>query len=354
MLRLPVLIYNNHFNLPSLPPRGTFDGKHVLVTGATSGLGFATAAHFVNLGAASVIITARTAAKGDAAKAQLEIQTGTKGKDIIKVMELDMDTLEATKTFIDKVKSEIKIIDYVVLNAGVYPVAFKKLGSSDDDNGWESSLQVNVLSTALLAILLLPWMKTAGRGQAHLTFVTSGLHTKVSVDEPFPQKDILEYFNKEEHYPKGRNDVGQPGMYAVSKLLEHYVVNEIVKLATGPDGRPQVIVNPVCPGLVKSDLARGHKTSFLMSLAVDAFLNIVPKTTEGGARSIVLAAVTAPSETGKNIRHYGTEEEYNQLVEKNITGPQGRKIQAEVWREVLDILGKKYPKVKDIALHGSN
>ncbi|RFU26032.1 hypothetical protein B7463_g10300, partial [Scytalidium lignicola] len=344
MLRLPLLIYNNKFNLPSLPPPGTFNGKTVLITGATGGLGFATAAHFVNLGASSVIITARTAAKGEAAKASLEAQTNTTGKDIIKVMELDMNALESTKSFADKVTSETQAIDYVILNAGVLAVEFKQL-----DDGWEQSLQVNVLSTALLAILLLPWMKTAGKGQAHLVFVTSGYHTKVSVDEPaFPQKEILGYFNRKENFPSAAP--GQPGMYGVSKLFEHYVVNEIVKLAMDSDGSPQVIVNPTCPGMVKSDLGRAHRTSFLMSLVVDIFNNVMTKSTKGGARSIVLAALTTPAETGKYIRHYGTEEEYKQLAEKNITGPQGQKIQAEVWREVLDILRNKYPKVKDIVL----
>lgn len=66
--------------------------------------------------------------------------------------------------------------------------------------------------------------------------------------------------------------------------------------------------------MVKTELGRGYKTNFLMSFAVNTFMNIVMKTTEGGARSVILAAVTTPEETGKYIRHYGTEEEYKQYV----------------------------------------
>jgi len=60
-------------------------------------------------------------------------------------------------------------IDYVLLNPGLLNREFK-LG----EEGFEESIQVNVLSTALLALLLLPWMEEKGKGKAHLGFVTSG------------------------------------------------------------------------------------------------------------------------------------------------------------------------------------
>ena len=87
MFKLPGLIYRNKFALPSLPPPGTFKDASILITGASGGLGLATAVHFVNLGASSVIITARSSAKGESAKAAIEAQTGTVGKGIVKTME---------------------------------------------------------------------------------------------------------------------------------------------------------------------------------------------------------------------------------------------------------------------------
>jgi len=224
MANLPGMIWRNHFGLPALPPPDTFKGQTVLITGASGGLGLATAVHFVNLGAASVIITTRSQAKSEAAKAQIEQQTGTEGKGIVKTMELQMDTLASTKAFADRVTAEVKTIDYVLLNAGVLNNKFKLAGE-----GYEETIQVNVLSSALLGLLLLPWMKVAGKNKAHLGVVTSGRHKSVDIENRFPEQNVLKYLSKEENFPGG-------DMYPFSKLLQQYVVNELAKLAVGPDG----------------------------------------------------------------------------------------------------------------------
>jgi NAD(P)-dependent dehydrogenase (short-subunit alcohol dehydrogenase family) len=171
MPSFPRLIYNNKFDLPSLPPPGTFKDQTILITGATGGLGLAAAVHFVNLGAKTVIITGRNEAKCQTAKTEIERQTSGKGKNMIKMMELDMGTFAGVKVFADKVKKEVKSIDYVLLNAGMLTTEFR-LGKE----GFEESIGVNTLSTALLALLLLPWMKVAGKGKAHLGVVGSGMH----------------------------------------------------------------------------------------------------------------------------------------------------------------------------------
>lgn len=125
----------------------------------------------MNLGASTVYITARTAAKGLAAKASIVAQTSPAAEDVVKVLELDMSTLAGVKAFAKRVISEVKSVGYVLLNAGVLNKDFKM-----GEEGVEETIQVNVLSTTLLALLLIDWMKVAGKGKAHLGFVTSGLH----------------------------------------------------------------------------------------------------------------------------------------------------------------------------------
>jgi NAD(P)-dependent dehydrogenase (short-subunit alcohol dehydrogenase family) len=149
-------------------------------------------------------------------------------------MPLDMNTLSSTEAFASQLKSEIKEIDIVLLNAGALNTTH-----SLSEEGYEQTIQVTVLSTALLALLLLPWMKVAGKGKAHLGFVTSGRHRTVSIDA-WPKYNVLQWLSTKENWPAS--------MYATAKLLEQYVANEIAKLVVGTDGKPEVIVNPMCPG----------------------------------------------------------------------------------------------------------
>ncbi|RDW62763.1 hypothetical protein BP5796_11065 [Coleophoma crateriformis] len=318
-------VWNNTFGLPSLPPRGTFNGQTILITGGSCGIGLAAAVQFIDLGAALVIITARNKSRGDAARQSIEAQTKTEGKGRVKVMELDMDTFAGTKSFADRVKTEVKSIDCVLLSAGLLNTEFMQ-----SSEGWVEEIQVNVLATALLALLLLPWLKIAGKGKAHLGLVTSGLHRDVDINGDFPKENVLAYFNKPENRPK---PPPRDPMYALSKLLEQYIANEISKLALGPDGKPEVIVNTICPAA---------------SVAVGAFVGLVCKSTAGGARTYILATLTTPSEHGKFINHYFSEEEYNTRIVKNITGEEGRKMQAVVWAEAIAILGESVPEIKKI------
>ncbi len=225
------LLYNK-FYPPTLPPSDTFNGQTILITGATGGLGLEAAIHFVNLGASTVIITARTLARGNAAKATIESRTGKKG--IVQVRELNMDTFANVKTFVEGLKAEVTNIDVVLLNAGVYKITYEK-----SPDGWEETLQVNTLSTTLLGLLLIPWMREApsatGKPQ-HLGFVSSGTHTMVDIGtKDFPKKDVLQYYSEEKHFVPGQ------GSYPLSKLFLMYAVNEIAKIAVKEDGRYVVL-----------------------------------------------------------------------------------------------------------------
>jgi hypothetical protein len=47
-----------------------------------------------------------------------------------------------------------------------------------------------------------------------------------------------------------------------------------------------------------------------MSFGVEMFMYLVAKSTEGGTRSLVLAAMTTPEENGKYITHYQSDADY--------------------------------------------
>ena len=117
----------------------------------------------------------------------------------------------------------------MLLNAGLHPFEYTTL-----PEGWEADLQVNLLSTTLLALLLLPWMQAIKKpGQVqHLTFTGSGSHMQPDIQATkFPKQDVLKFWNEKEHFENGQWN------YGISKLLLMYASREIAALAMDDSGR---------------------------------------------------------------------------------------------------------------------
>lgn len=114
------MLFSGRTPTEELPKDLSFKGKSVLITGATSGLGFETAIHYVKLGAFKVIITARSKAKGDMAKQEIEKRTGK--KDVVEVKILDMDSFDGVKSFAKDLEKTVSRIDIVLLVSSSFPL----------------------------------------------------------------------------------------------------------------------------------------------------------------------------------------------------------------------------------------
>lgn len=62
--------------------------------------------------------------------------------------------------------------------------------------------------------------------------------------------------------------------------------------------------------MVATDLGRAYMTNPVFTYLIQGVMGVIAKTGEAGARTPVLAALTAKEENGKYITHYQSDEDY--------------------------------------------
>ena len=89
-----------------------------LVTGATSGLGYAAAKLLATKGYRQVIVTGRNLARAREATVQLAAETNTQ---VFTPLELELDSPSSVKSALAKLVQRGRPIDFLLLNAGLVP-----------------------------------------------------------------------------------------------------------------------------------------------------------------------------------------------------------------------------------------
>jgi len=89
-----------------------------LVTGTTSGLGYAAAHALAGEGWREIIITGRSLARAQETAAKLEAETG---RQVFTPLELDLDTPSSVEAALDELVKRGRPIDLLLLNAGMVP-----------------------------------------------------------------------------------------------------------------------------------------------------------------------------------------------------------------------------------------
>jgi NAD(P)-dependent dehydrogenase (short-subunit alcohol dehydrogenase family) len=146
----------------------TMDGKVVLVTGATSGLGEAAATGFARL-RASVWLVARSRERGEHTRARIAEQTGS---DDVHVGICDLSDLRSVRRFAEQCEASPGRVDVLVNNAGVLT---EERSLSRD--GIELTLATNVVGPFLLTKLLLPLLLRSAPARV-INVSSGGMYTQ--------------------------------------------------------------------------------------------------------------------------------------------------------------------------------
>jgi NAD(P)-dependent dehydrogenase (short-subunit alcohol dehydrogenase family) len=270
---------------PPSDPLASLEGKTVLVTGATAGLGLEAALKYARLGA-NLVLGCRSLERGQQVKDLIEGKA--RRSNVVRIYHLDMNDYQSVISFAGHINGEIPKLDIALLNAGLIRRSY-----SVSPSGWEETLQVNTLSTALLGLLLLPKLRQSGTtaSPAHLTFVSSGAHRLVQPESLRTDGSILQLLNQPDRF--SAND-----QYRYSKALLEFTVKSIANLTRREDGSVEIIVNSVCPGFCRSNLPRDFD-KFYERLARRIFYAIFGRSPEQGSRTLVSGTLLGMDSHGK-------------------------------------------------------
>ncbi|KAI9830054.1 MAG: hypothetical protein M1819_005884 [Sarea resinae] len=312
--------YSQLFVTPEYPTK-SFSGQTVIVTGSNVGLGFEAARHFVRLDAKKVILAVRNLEAGE--KAKETIETSTQRPGVCEVWKLDLASYDSVKAFASRVTQQLPRLDIVVENAAIAATKYSVAEAH------ERSITVNVISSILLGLLLLPKLKATAKefpssSPPHLSIVVSEVHAWTK----FPEWKAANTFAELDD----EKTANMAERYQTTKLLEVLAVREIASRVADSG----VVVNMLNPGLCHSELARDSGWGLW-------FLKLVlARSTEVGSRALMAAAAAGKESHGAYISDAKVA---NEELSAFVRSEEGATAQAKVWKELGEILEKIQPGV---------
>lgn len=304
-------LYSQLFVTPSYPTQKC-NGQTIIVTGSNTGLGKEATRQFARLGAEKIIMAVRNTQAGEDAKDDIEATTGC-GSSVIEVWSLDLSSYDSVKAFATKA-SKLSRIDVLLENAGV---ATERVTLAE---GHEKTITINVISTFLLALLLVPKLKQSAKEftiTPRLTIVTSEVHGWTKFPE-WKEDDIFEALDK----PSSK---AMKERYPTSKLLEVLVIRQLAPQLESSG----IILNTLNPGLCHSELTRESGISLTILKA------LLARTTEVGSRTLFHGAVASQESHGTYMSDGKVAQD---RLSPFVTSEDGKLAAAKVWKQLSSIL----------------
>jgi len=211
------------------------DGKMVIITGANTGIGKATAIDLAERNA-RVILACRSQEKGKKAEADVRRESGNND---VHFRQLDLSSFTSIRKFAKEVLEEESRVDILINNAGVMMCPYTKT-----KDGFEMQFGTNHLGHFLLTNLLLDKIKQAPEGRiVNVSSVAQAQSGPLDLDT----------INLEDGY-------GSIKAYCNSKLANVLFTKSLAKRLRGTN----IIANCLHPGGIATELQR-HTLSVRVS-----------------------------------------------------------------------------------------
>ncbi|PFH62257.1 hypothetical protein XA68_14388 [Ophiocordyceps unilateralis] len=304
-------LYRQFTRQKPLPDDADLSDEVAVVTGSNVGLGLQAARQLLELGLSHLILAVRSRDKGDAAALLLRRDFPA---SVVSVWTVDFESYDSVRAFADRCAT-LPRLDIAILNAGLTKMSYTVASETEH----EMTLQVNYLSTALLAILLLPILKASRGRRSVLTIVGSDLAYQAAIETRGP---VLQQLDKREGYSGFK-------WYGMSKLLLTLFVAKLADFVKPDD----VLVNMVNPGMTRgTDFFREFPSLLLKLFAVGQWFL---------ARSVPVAAATyVDAVVARGIESHGSfiSDWAIKPYPAIFYTPEGRKVRDRLWEETMEEL----------------
>lgn len=228
------------------------DGKVVIVTGGSLGIGVETARDLARRGA-RVVIASRNVKKGNEVVTDI---IATTNNPKVEFKSLDLSKFSSIINFVKDFNENYERLDILVNNAGVAGIR-----QAYTEDGIEKIMQVNYVGPFLLTHLLMEKLKSSR--PSRIVIVSSIAHRSHKLDP----NDII-----------GKRPLDYWVRYSNSKVCNILWAKALAKRL--PEG---ITVNSLNPGLVKTDIF--HRYSKIRQIIVLLFIDLFFKTPVEGAQT---------------------------------------------------------------------
>ncbi len=277
----------------------SMQGKVCLLTGATSGIGKATALGLAQMGA-TVVMVSRDRARGEAAQAEIKTKSGNAAVDLLLA---DLSAQQSIRQLVENFQQRYTQLHVLINNAGLF-----MLRRRTTVDGLEMTFAVDYLAPFLLTNLLLDMLKASA--PARIVNVSSNSH-----EAGYIQLDDLQ---AEHHYRSMR-------AYGQAKLAVVLFTYELARRLQGTG----VTANCLHPGFVATNIGQSGMgpASRIVTRLIFAF-GISPQ--EGAKTSLYLAS--SPEVEGVTGKYF-----VKGIPQRSAPISYDESLQRQLWEESLTL-----------------
>ncbi|XP_065832393.1 retinol dehydrogenase 12-like [Oscarella lobularis] len=250
-------------------PEVDLSGKVAVVTGGNTGIGYETGKALARMGA-RVILACRSEKRAKEAikRMRSELVEASHVDIDVEYMALDLSSLASARDFAKAYLARRLPLHLLILNAGIAMINPLQL----TDDGLEKQFQVNYLGHLLIVLLLLELLGANGP-DVRVVSVSSSGHQFANFD--------LTNINGFKSYSRV-TFYGNSKLYQI--MMSYYLQKRLLN--------SEICFSSVHPGVVKTEIARGHEDSIILTAFSKISYGIgAARSPEKGAATTINTAV---------------------------------------------------------------